>query len=127
MKESHEIFFTGMTTKHPNNPPNSTTSPASLPITSIILIFVVFPLIMPMAASSAIIPAILLDGVELRMQIISRPTEQTLVMASDFSSVPLNQFLFDFFFPAYKTNFEGNMRRAVSQAQLRSQLKILFS
>ena len=48
---------------------------------------VVFVLITPMAISSAMMPAIASTGVSPGMAIMSRPTEQTEVMASSFSMV----------------------------------------
>ena len=51
-------MFTGITGAYPRRPPNSTVSPTSLPSTGMILTAVVFWLIIPMAASSAIIPEI---------------------------------------------------------------------
>ena len=53
----------------------------------IILTAVVFLLIMPIAISSAIIPAIVEDGVAPGIAIISNPTEQTQVIASNLSNV----------------------------------------
>ena len=48
---------------------------------------VVLELIMPMAISSAIMPEIVAADVSPGMAIMSRPTEQTLVIASSFSIV----------------------------------------
>ena len=53
----------------------------------IILTAVVFLLIIPIAISSAIIPAIVEVGVSPAIAIISSPTEQTQVIASNLSKV----------------------------------------
>ena len=78
------IFITGAS---PNKPPNFTQSPAFLLGTGITLTAVVFLLIIPIAISSAIMPAIVVIGVSPGIAIISSPTEQTLVIASSLSMV----------------------------------------
>ena len=70
----------------PSNPPNSALSPAFFPMTGMTLTAVVFWLIIPMAISSAIIPDMVSGVVSPGMAIMSRPTEQTHVIASSFSS-----------------------------------------
>ena len=69
----------------PRRPPNSTLSPTFLPGTGITRTAVVLLLIIPIAASSAIIPEIVAAVVSPSTAIISRPTEHTQVMASSFS------------------------------------------
>ena len=80
-----------MTGARPNSPPNSTQSPTFLPMAGIRRTAVVFWLITPMAASSARIAESVAAGVSPGTAIMSRPTEQTQVIASSFSrvSVPL--------------------------------------
>ena len=76
---------TGMTGAWPSRPPNSTLSPTCLPGAGITRTAVVLLLTMPMAASSAMMAAMVSAGVSPGMAIMSRPTEQTQVMASSFS------------------------------------------
>ena len=76
--------FTGMIGAWPSRPPNSTVSPTLLPMTGITRTAVVFWLTMPIAASSAMMPAIVVAFVSPGIAIMSRPTEQTQVMASSF-------------------------------------------
>ena len=71
----------------PNKPPHLTISPTFLSGTGITLTAVVFLLIIPIAISSAIIPEITSSGVSPEIAIISKPTEQTEVMASNLSKV----------------------------------------
>ena len=84
---SDEYELTFIIGAEPNNPPNSADSPTPFPITGIILTAVVFLLIIPIAISSAIIPAIVVVGVSPGIAIISKPTEQTEVIASNLSKV----------------------------------------
>ena len=86
-KSAHPYPFTGMMPASPRRPPNWTLSPTSFPMTGMILTAVVFWLTMPMAISSAMIPAIVVAGTCPGTAIMSRPTEQTQVMASSFSRV----------------------------------------
>ena len=69
----------------PNNPPNETNSPASLPGTGMTRTAVVLPLIMPMAISSAMMAYRVAASTDPGRATISNPTEHTLVMASNFS------------------------------------------
>ena len=85
MKSSEELEFAFITGAVPKSPPNSTISPTSHPGAGIILTAVVLLLITPMAASSAIMAAIVDDGVSPGTAIISNPTEHTHVIASSFS------------------------------------------
>ena len=62
-------------------------SPTDLPGTGMTRTAVVLEFTMPMAASSAMMPAIVSAGVSPGMAIMSRPTEHTQVMASSFSIV----------------------------------------
>jgi len=71
----------------PNKPPNSNRSPAFLPIAGITRTAVVFLLIIPIAASSAIIAEIVSELTFPGSAIISKPTEQTQVIASSLSRV----------------------------------------
>ena len=75
-------FITGA---RPNKPPNSTISPTFCPLAGIIRTAVVLWLITPIAASSAIIAAIVSAVVSPGIAIISNPTEQIAVIASNFS------------------------------------------
>ena len=79
--------FTGMIGAWPRRPPNSTDSPTPLPTTGMMRTAVVFWLTMPIAASSAMMPAMVAADVSPGIAIMSRPTEQTHVMASSFSMV----------------------------------------
>ena len=83
MKSAEEAPLTFITGAVPNKPPNSIMSP-SLPF-GMIRTAVVFILMTPIAASSAIIAAIVSAGVSAGMAIISNPTEQIAVIASNFS------------------------------------------
>ena len=74
--------LTFMTGPLPNRPPNSSSSPTVLPIAGMTRTAVVLELTMPMAASSAMIPEITSEEVSPGIAIISRPTEQTAVIAS---------------------------------------------
>ena len=78
--------LTGMTGAVPSSPPSSMLSPSFFPITGMILTAVVLLLITPIAASSAMIPEIVAALVSPGIAIMSRPTEQTQVIASSFSS-----------------------------------------
>ncbi len=69
----------------PSKPPNSTWSPTFLPGTGITRTAVVLLLIIPIAASSAIIALTVVAGISPGKAIISSPTEQTAVMASSLS------------------------------------------
>ena len=82
---SQENRFTGIMGALPRRPPNSITSPTSLPTAGISRTAVVFWFTMPMAISSAMIPEIEELEVLPGMAIMSSPTEQTQVMASSFS------------------------------------------
>ena len=79
-----------MTGALPSSPPNSTWSPTVFPGAGIRRTAVVLLLTMPMAASSAMIAEIVSAVVSPGTAIMSRPTEQTQVMASSLSrqSVP---------------------------------------
>ena len=79
-----ETFITG---PYPKRPPKLRVSPSFRPIAGITLTAVVFELIIPIAASSAIIALITSGEVSPGMIIISRPTEHTEVIASSFSMV----------------------------------------
>ncbi|CKB16986.1 Uncharacterised protein [Streptococcus pneumoniae] len=85
MKSTDEAPLTLITGAVPNRPPNSIISP-SFPL-GMIRTAVVFMLITPIAASSAIIAAIVSAGVSSGMAIISNPTEQIAVIASSFSKL----------------------------------------
>ena len=74
---------------YPSKPPNSTCSPTVLPGTGIRRTAVVLLLIIPIAASSAMIAEIVSAVTSPGIAIISSPTEQTQVMASNFSKVRL--------------------------------------
>ena len=82
--------MTAITGAYPNRPPNSTVSPTFLPGAGITRTAVVLLLIIPIAASSAIIALMVSFGVSPGIAIISRPTEQTAVIASNLEifSVP---------------------------------------
>ena len=82
-----ERVLTGTIGARPSSPPKSTQSPTPLPTAGISRTAVVFLLIMPIAASSAMIAAIVSAGVSPGMAIMSRPTEQTAVIASSLSMV----------------------------------------
>ena len=82
---AHENFETDMTGAWPRSPPKFTTSPTFLPATGITRTAVVFWFTIPIAASSAMMPEIVYAGVSPGMAIMSRPTEQTHVIASSFS------------------------------------------
>jgi hypothetical protein len=84
---SHENLDTGIIGALPRSPPKLTSSPNFFPQTGISLTAVVFAFIIPIAASSAIIPEIEDAGVSPGIAIISSPTEQTQVIASSFSNV----------------------------------------
>ena len=71
----------------PSRPPNATVSPTCLPGAGMMRTAVVLLLIMPMAASSAMMAEIVSAGVSPGTAIMSRPTEHTHVMASSFSIV----------------------------------------
>ncbi len=86
-KASQEKEFTGMIGAYPKSPPNSTLSPTPFPTTGMIRTAVVFWFIMPMAISSAMIPERVDAFVSPGTAIMSRPTEQTQVIASSFSRV----------------------------------------
>ena len=72
-----DIFIIG---PYPNKPPNSSISSSFLPIAGITLTAVVFELIIPIAASSAIKAEITSSLVSPGTTIISNPTEQTAVI-----------------------------------------------
>ena len=74
-----------MTGPLPKRPPKSSSSPSARPMAGITRTAVVLELTMPIAASSAMMAEIVSAGVSPGMTIISRPTEQTAVMASSFS------------------------------------------
>ena len=69
----------------PNNPPNSARSPTPFPYTGISLTAVVLLLTTPIAASSARIAERTSSGVSPGTAIMSKPTLQTAVIASNFS------------------------------------------
>ena len=75
----------GMTGAEPSRPPKSTRSPTVFPTAGIRRTAVVLPLIMPMAASSAMMAESVSALVSPGTAIMSRPTEQTQVMASSLS------------------------------------------
>ena len=75
-----------MTGALPRRPPNSTTSPGAVPGAGMIRTAVVLWFMTPIAASSAIIPAIVEEGVSPGTATMSRPTEQIAVIASSFAS-----------------------------------------
>ena len=85
MNSAGEQVFTGMTGASPSRPPNETLSPTLQPYAGIRRTAVVFVLTTPMAISSAMIPEITSAGVSPGIAIMSRPTEQTAVIASSFS------------------------------------------
>ena len=74
-----------MTGAAPNNPPSSTQSPTALPTAGMRRAPVVFELIMPIAMTSAIVPASASREVSPGTTIMSSPSEQTAVIASSFS------------------------------------------
>ena len=74
--------MTSMTGPSPSSPPKLNSSPAFLPMAGITRTAVVLEFTMPMAASSAMIPEITSEEVSPGIAIISRPTEQTAVIAS---------------------------------------------
>ena len=77
----------GRMTISPNRPPKTARSPAALPGTGITRTAVVLWLITPMATSSAIRAARVSASVSPGTAIMSRPTEQTAVIASSFARV----------------------------------------
>ena len=81
------MVLTFITGPLPKRPPNSSSSPIFLPTAGITLTAVVLQFTIPIAASSAIIPLITSGVVSPGITIISRPTEQTAVIASSFSIV----------------------------------------
>ena len=81
------MVFTFMTGPHPKSPPQSSSSPTSLPIAGMILTAVVLEFTMPIAASSAIMAAMVSAVVSPGTTIMSSPTEHTAVIASSFSMV----------------------------------------
>ena len=85
IKASAEYGLTRMMGARPNRPPNSTSSPTVFPGAGMMRTAVVLLLTMPMAASSAMMAAIVEAGVSPGTAIISRPTEHTQVIASSFS------------------------------------------
>ena len=85
MKSAQLKRFTGRIGAPPSSPPNSAHSPSFLPITGIRRTAVVLLFTIPIANSSAIIPLRVVADVSPGTAIISRPTEQTVVIASSFS------------------------------------------
>ena len=75
----------GITGAEPNSPPKSIRSPTVLPLAGIRRTAVVLVFTMPMAASSAIMAEITSALVSPGTAIMSRPTEQTQVIASSLS------------------------------------------
>ena len=85
-----EAVFSGIIGPEPSSPPKFSSSPALLPMAGMSLTAVVLEFTMPIAASSAITAERTSAVVSPGTTIISRPTEQTAVIASSFSifSVP---------------------------------------
>ena len=79
MNLAGEAGFTGITGPLPNKPPNESSSPTALPMAGITRTAVDLLLIIPMAASSAMIAEMISAEVSPGMLIISRPTEHTAV------------------------------------------------
>ena len=79
--------FTRITGPDPRRPPNSSSSPTFFPIAGITRTAVVFEFTIPIAASSAMIADTVAGEISPGTIIISRPTEQTAVIASSFSIV----------------------------------------
>ena len=69
----------------PSKPPNSMRSPTCFSLAGMIRTAVVLWLMTPIAASSAIIAAIVSAVVSPGIAIMSKPTEQIAVIASNFS------------------------------------------
>ena len=67
--------FTGMIGAWPRSPPNSTDSPTPLPTTGMMRTAVVFWLTMPIAASSAMMPAMAAADVLLEAMLKERPKD----------------------------------------------------
>ena len=85
IKSAQPNLLTGITGQPPRSPPNSTHSPAFFPGAGIRRQAVVLLFTIPIANSSARIPEIVVAGVSPGIAIISKPTEQTVVIASSFS------------------------------------------
>lgn len=85
MNFDEENLLSFITGPLPKRPPNSSVSPSFIPIAGITRTAVVFEFTIPIAASSAMIAEIVSADVSPGTAIISRPTEQTAVMASSFS------------------------------------------